>query len=48
MNPDQIFDDAYELMLKANDVVEKTWFTDIVFSWRWWLCVVLSILPWLI
>ena len=40
---DEVYDKVAQGNLKAYDI----WIADIVFSWRWWLAVALSIVPWI-
>jgi hypothetical protein len=47
--------DAYTKIFEINKVITeknkiyfKVWTEDIVFTWRWWLTVMLLILPWII
>ena len=48
MNSNKILDEAYKIISNANDKILHAWVTDIVFSWRWWLGIALSILPWIV
>jgi len=48
MNVDKIIEEAYKMIVKGNDEIVKIWFTQDVFSWRWWFGIVLTILPWFI
>ena len=48
MNSNKILDEAYKIISNVNEKISHVWVTDIVFSWRWWLGVALSILPWIV
>lgn len=44
----QLLDKIYNKVLQVNLEVYNIWITNIVFTWRWWLGVALSIVPWII
>lgn len=44
----QLLDKIYNKVLQVNLEVYNIWITNIVFTWRWWLGVALSIFPWII
>lgn len=46
MNEHKVIDESYKMLSKINNDILHVWITDIVFSWAWWLGIVLSILPW--
>ncbi|WP_209123841.1 CBO0543 family protein [Alkalihalobacillus sp. BA299] len=43
----QKINDAYQLLVSANQIDHAIWLEYVFLSWQWWLCVVLSTLPWL-
>ena len=44
----QLLDEVYSAVAQGNFKVYCIWATHIVFSWRWWLAVVLSTVPWIL
>jgi len=51
MNEDWLkkkMEQAYDLIEKANDQMMDIWLGYILFSWQWWLGMVLSIAPWIL
>lgn len=40
--------DIYDLIKEAHRQMYRLWLENILFSWRWWVGLVLSIIPWLI
>ena len=40
--------EIYNLVAEANQKMYQLWITKIVFSWRWWLNLAITILPWII
>ena len=44
----KVLDEVYNMTTIANSKLFHIWVTQIVFSWRWWLQIVLSVLPWII
>ncbi len=48
MNDKELMDNIYSRLEKLNQELIQTWVNRIVFSWRWWLELSLSILPWII
>ncbi|MCB2296061.1 hypothetical protein LGK95_21665 [Clostridium algoriphilum] len=48
MNTHKIIEEAYKMIVKGNNEIVKVWFTHVVFSWRWWIGITLTILPWFI
>ncbi len=41
-------EELYNLIDKANDQLYQLWLSEMVFTWRWWLGVGLTIIPWLL
>ena len=41
-------DNVYKLLVKANQKDHDIWFEHVFLSWQWWLCIILSILPWVL
>jgi len=39
-------ENAYKAIHEINQAMSQIWFKNDLFSWRWWLSVVLVILPW--
>lgn len=48
LNKYKPLDEVYELIKNANILLTKVWSSQIVFSWRWWLQLILTIIPWII
>ena len=48
MKANTLLDEVYKTLAKDNSKLTDIWLTHIVFSWRWWLLVALSIIPWII
>jgi len=42
-----LLDEIYRDLAQGNLKVYHIWLAHIVFSWRWWLAVALSIVPWI-
>ena len=38
----------YQMIDQANDEMLQVWQNEIVFTWRWWLEIALSIIPWVL
>lgn len=43
----KLLDEVYNMVTQGNLKGYPIWSTNIVFSWRWWLSLALSILPWI-
>ncbi|WP_138420879.1 CBO0543 family protein [Aquibacillus sediminis] len=39
--------EVYTLLKQSTDLHKELWIEHVVFSWRWWLVLVLTILPWI-
>ena len=39
---------ANDLLHQANVIIQKTWLTQMVFTWRWWLLVTSAALAWVV
>lgn len=48
MNNNMVLDEVYNMITTANNTFLHIWITQIVFSWRWWLAIVLTVLPWIV
>ncbi len=50
MNGDYLkgMEQAYSLIEQANDLMIHLWLKDTLFTWKWWLGVVMSTVPWII
>lgn len=48
IEPLYILNDVYDKVASVNRELVAVWRTEIVFSWRWWLNIALSILPWIL
>ena len=48
MDSNKALEATYNIIANANYKIYRYWFTDIVFTWRWWVGVVLTILPWIV
>lgn len=48
MKENNLLNEVYKTLALDNAKLTDIWFTHIVFSWRWWLLVGLSIVPWII
>jgi len=48
MKSNNLLDEVYKILALDNSKLTDIWLTHIVFSWRWWLLVGLSIIPWII
>lgn len=46
MNNNYILDKAYEAIAQINNKILEIWLNTIIFSWRWWIGVALTIVPW--
>ncbi|TCN19759.1 hypothetical protein EV146_11664 [Mesobacillus foraminis] len=42
------FEDVQKARVKFNDIAYKHWVHDDLFTWKWYLLLVLSILPWIV
>ena len=43
----QLLDEIYKIVAQNNLEVYDIWINKVVFTWRWWLGVALSIVPWI-
>ena len=43
----KLLDEVYREVVQSNLKVYSIWLSNIVFSWRWWFSVALSIVPWI-
>lgn len=41
-----VIDNAYVQIRQGNSSLANTWRHEVVFSWRWWLVLALTVLPW--
>lgn len=41
-------DKGYQLLNNADAYIRQVWLEHVVFSWQWWIQVVLTILPWVL
>jgi hypothetical protein len=41
-------DKVYELVADANSMLFQVWKAQILFSWRWWFEIVLTLIPWIL
>ena len=48
MKENNLLDEVYKTLARDNSKLTDIWLTHILFSWRWWLLVGLSIIPWII
>lgn len=48
MKPIQLLDKIYNTVHEANKELMNVWFSQIVFSWRWWLEIALATIPWIV
>lgn len=48
MNKDNLFDNIYREIENLNYEIFEIWKDNIVFSWRWWLGIGLSVIPWVL
>ena len=48
MKANNLLDEVYKILAQDNSKLTDIWLTQIIFSWRWWLLVALSIIPWII
>lgn len=48
MKANNLLDEIYNILSRNNSKLTDIWLTKILFSWRWWLLVGLSIIPWII
>ena len=44
----KLLDEIYNKVAQISFEVYDIWITNIVFSWRWWLSLALTIVPWII
>jgi hypothetical protein len=47
MTKNNLLDEVYRLAAQNNLKVYYIWIANIVFTWRWWLAITLSIFPWI-
>jgi hypothetical protein len=45
MTKNNLLDEVYRLAAQGNLKVYYIWIANIVFTWRWWLAIALSIFP---
>ncbi len=50
MDPQYIqqMETAYKLITQADQIMTAAWLKDVLFTWRWWVEVFLSIAPWVL
>ncbi len=48
MNKIPSYQHIQEVRLKFFEMIQERWEANVVFTWRWWLLVILSFLPWVI
>jgi hypothetical protein len=48
MQGNKMLDDVYTKVEKINQELVQIWVSKIIFSWRWWVELFLSVLPWII
>ena len=36
---------GYQLIVEAQRIISEAFLNPILFTWQWWLCLVLTILP---
>jgi len=48
MKSNNLLDEVYKVLSQDNSKLADVWLAEIVFSWRWWVLVGLSIIPWII
>lgn len=48
MKVNTILDEVYKILARDNSKLYDIWATQILFSWRWWTLLGLSIIPWII
>ncbi|HBW36110.1 MAG TPA: hypothetical protein DEF89_12665 [Desulfosporosinus sp.] len=48
MNDIKMLDEVYNMITIANNKLFYIWATQIVFTWRWWLEIILIVLPWIV
>jgi hypothetical protein len=48
MKEKQLLDEVYSSVAQGNLKIYSIWIANIVFSWRWWLAMILSIVPWIL
>lgn len=41
-------DRVYKELVKADQKDHDIWFEYVFLSWQWWLCIILSIIPWVL
>ena len=39
---------GYQLIVEAQRIISEAFLNSILFTWQWWLCLVLTILPWVL
>lgn len=45
---DKMMNEIYNMILDASHKMYYLWLSEIVFSWRWWINVALTIIPWIV
>lgn len=48
MQAKNLLDEVYKTLARDNSKLTDIWLSKIAFSWRWWVLVGLSIIPWII
>ena len=48
MKENKLLDEVYNILAQDNYKLTDIWLNHIVFRWRWWLLLGLSIIPWII
>lgn len=48
MDTKSVLNDVYDEIRKVNNDLFSVWKSQILFSWRWWLNIVLSVIPWVV
>lgn len=48
MNKYKPLNEVYELVRQSNELLIETWYSQILFSWRWYLETILTFIPWII
>jgi len=43
-----LLNEVFNKVANANNELIQIWISHIVFSWRWWLALVLTIIPWIV
>ncbi|EIJ78588.1 hypothetical protein PB1_13559 [Bacillus methanolicus PB1] len=42
------FDEMYRELVLADEKDHEIWFEYVFLSWQWWLCIALTIIPWIL